>query len=314
MTEQLAVASQDASTITFFDADTHERITVLDVVAQPHELLYDRDRRLLVCAHTYRSGYYEEFEERAHEISLIDPDTHQVVDVLDVPHAPHGLALRENLLYTSVEAGDREPGGIVVVDLDEREVLDRVGIVAKGPHWLVVAPDGGKAYTSNKEARFVTSVDLRSGDVEQIEVPGSEGIAVHGRHVYVATPKIGMSGVDRGVRVIDTSVDRVVRILPVEEFPVPVHVTSGGLLLVGEFRLAGNGFLSVFRDWERVARVDIGRFPLTITSSPDGTRGYVSNLLSGYVSVVDLGTFEVVANLPVAAPDTAGPHGLAYIG
>ncbi|MFI9812021.1 YncE family protein [Saccharothrix variisporea] len=311
MTDQLAVACQDASTITFFTTDTWEPTTVLDVVAQPHELLFDHDRRLLLCSHAYRSGFYGDFTERAHEISLIDPDTHQVVDVIDVPHAPHGLALKDNLLHVSVEASEHEEGGIVVVDLDKRKVVDRFDVHAGGPHWVTL--NGDKAYTSNKEARFVTSVDLGTKATERIEVPGSEGIASDGRrYVYVSTPVLGAQGVDRGVRVIDTEVDRVVRILPTEEYPMPVHVT-GDLVLVGENSLSGNGFLSVFRDFERVARIEVGRFPLTLESSPDGRVAYVSNLMSGTVSIVDLAGLAVVKELDLATPGTAGPHGLAYL-
>lgn len=311
MTDQLAIASQDASTITFFATDTWTPTTVLDVVAQPHELLFDHDRGLLLCSHAYRSGFYGDFTERAHEVSLIDPDTHRVVDVVDVSHAPHGLALKDDLLYVSVEASEHETGGIVVVDLDKRKVVDRLDVHAHGPHWVTL--NGGKAYTSNKEARFVTSVDLATKTAERIDVPGSEGIASDGgRYVYVSTPVLGAQGVDRGVRVIDTEVDRVVRILPTEEYPMPVQVV-GDLVLVGENSLTGNGSLSVFRDFERVARIGVGRFPLTLESSPDGRTAYVSNLMSGTVSVVDLEALAVTRELVLAEPGTAGPHGLAHL-
>ncbi|MEV0677672.1 YncE family protein [Actinosynnema sp. NPDC050436] len=311
MTAQLAVACQDASTIAFFDAHTHDRVAALAVPPQPHELIYDHDRRLLVCTHTYRSGHYGEHGESGHEVSLVDPDTHEVVEVLDVGHAPHGVALRENLLFVGVEATDDQDGGVVVVDLDKREVLDRVDVRAREPHWIAVT--GRKVYTANKDARFVTAVDLPSGAVEEIGLPGSEGIAAGGRYVYVATPRFGTAGVDRGVRVVDSAVDRVVRILPTRQFPVPVHVTRGGLVLVGELDRRGGGALSAFREWEPVARVEVGRFPLAVTSSPDGALGYVANLRSGTVSVVDLTAFEVVAEIAVAPEGTAGPHGLAYV-
>jgi DNA-binding beta-propeller fold protein YncE len=198
-----------------------------------------------------------------------------------------------------------------VVDLDKRKVVDRFDVHASGPHWVTLR--GNKAYTSNKESRFVTSVDLATKATERIEVPGSEGItADSGRYVYVSTPVLGAQGVARGVRVIDAEVDQVVRILPTEEYPMPVHVT-GDLVLVGENSSKGNGFLSVFRDFERVARIEVGRFPLTLASSPDGRTAYVSNLMSGTVSVVDLEGMVVARQLVLAAPGTAGPHGLAHL-
>jgi DNA-binding beta-propeller fold protein YncE len=61
------------------------------------------------------------------------------------------------------------------------EPIGRIGTGAKGPHWFVISPDGNVGYASNKEAAYVSVVDLRTGTMTaMVEVPGSEGPAVSG--------------------------------------------------------------------------------------------------------------------------------------
>lgn len=338
MNDTLAVVSQSGPTVTFFDAVTYERLDTLEVPSEPHELCFDAARRLLYCAITYRSGYYQANSGRAHELAVIDADTRSLVEVVDLApdHAPHGLALdaERDLLYVSVEEnGPSVPGGVVVVDLTTRKPVRRIPLMAPGPHWFTVTPDGRYGYASNKEAPFVSVVDLESGElIDRIEVPGSEGIAASpdGRYVYVAGPKAGFATGqvnDAGVRVVDTESRRVVRTLHTEDQVVPVHVTKDGLVLVGSLRMGPGGpegsalgaqlggGLHVYGPGgaEELGRVDTGAFPLTITSSPDGAFGYVACVMSSTVTVVDLARMRAVATLEVERAGEPGAHGLAYI-
>ncbi|MEV0374514.1 YncE family protein [Streptomyces sp. NPDC050636] len=331
----LAVVSQTGSTVTFFDAATHERRDVLQLPPQPHELCFNPDRRLLYCASTYTSGFYHANEGRSHEITVIDVDTRTIVDTLTTApdHAPHGLALdrARARLYVSVEATETEPGGVVIIDTRTHERLGRIPTMAPGPHWFIISPDGHRGYTTNKEAPFVSVVDLDRGVFAgRIDVPGSEGLDIShdGRHLYVATPKADFNGPPAeqpGVQVIDTSTGKAVRTLTTREQVMPVHVTATGAVLAGELRTGtaqggplGSqlpGALTVFAPGTlaRVGEVQVGRFPLTITSSPDGRLGYVSGVVSNTVTVVDLENLQPIATLDVDRDDNSGAHGLAYI-
>lgn len=333
--DQLAVVSQTGPTVTFFDAVTHEPLDVVEVSAQPHELCFDADHRVLYCASSYTDGYYGMHEGRARQVTVIDVDTHAVVGVLDTApdHAPHGLALdrARGLLYVSVEANGTEPGGVVVYDTATRERRGRIPVMADGPHWVEITPDGRRGYTTNKEAPFVSVLDLERGEFAgRIEVPGSEGLAVSpdGAYVYVAAPKGDFTGVPAarpGVRVIETATGEIVRTLPTEGVVFPVHATATGAVLAGELRMAPggggrlgsqtNGVLTVFApgSLEVVGQVETGVFPLTVTSSPDGRTGYVSAVMSSTVTVVDLTAPKVLATLEVGRAGEAGAHGLAYI-
>ncbi|WP_260867938.1 YncE family protein [Streptomyces sp. SAJ15] len=337
--DALAVVSQSGPTLTFFDAHTYRRQQTLRLPAEPHEACFDPDRRLLYVVSTYVSGYYHDHRGRARQLSVVDPDTRRLVDVVDLgpDHAPHGLALdrARNRLYVSVEATDTEPGGVVIVDTRTRRRIGRIPTMAPGPHWFAVTPDGRLGYATNKEAPYVSVVDLENDRFAgRVEVPGSEGLDVSpdGRHVYVAAPKgdfrahlAGEPGPRPGLRVIETATGRVVRTLPTEGVVFPVHTTATGAVLAGELRMAEepggalgaqtDGVLTVFAPdtLEPVGQVTVGRFPLTITSSPDGALGFVANVMSSTVTVVDLHRLQVVTTLGVDRAGEAGAHGLAYI-
>ncbi|MEV7616847.1 YncE family protein [Streptomyces sp. NPDC089799] len=338
----LAVVSQSGPHVTFFSVGSYRELGTVEVPAEPHELCFDPRRRLLYCSITYRSGYYHANTGRAHEIAVIDPDARRVVDVIDLApdHGPHGLVLDpvRDLLYVSVEATDSAQGALLAVDPGSRKVVRRISVAAPGPHWFTVTPDGRHAYTSNKEAPYVSVVDLETGRLlDRIPVGGGEGIDISpdGRYVFVATPKGDFAppaadagnAADVGVAVIDTATGRVVRTLPADGITFPVHTTSQGLVLSGELRMAArpdggpgalgtqtNGVLNVHgAGLEPLGRVEVGRFPLTVTSSPDGSLAYVANVLSSTVTVVHLPSLRTVTTLPVRRGGEAGAHGLAYV-
>ncbi|MCI3931954.1 YncE family protein [Streptomyces sp. AN091965] len=339
----LAVVSQSGPTVSFFDAVSDRCVGSVDVRAEPHEVCFDPARRLLWCATTYASGYYHDNTGRRTELTVIDPDARRVVEVVDIApeHGPHGLALDvgRGRLYVSVEGSDDRTGGVVVIDVESRKPLGRIDTDAPGPHWFAIDPAGTIGYATNKEAPFVSVVDLERGVLTaKVEVPGSEGLAVSadGTHAFVASPygsfappraADGTAGAPPapGIRVVDAKTASVTGFLPTENVVFPVHLTSTGKLLAGELRMTpapGSGLgghapgrLRVYSadTHEALGETEVGHFPLTITSSPDGRLGYVSGVVSSTVDVVDLETLRRLARIDVARHGEAGAHGLAYV-
>ncbi|MFB9580625.1 YncE family protein [Streptomyces goshikiensis] len=255
----------------------------------------------------FETGFYHANSGRRSELTVIDPDTRRIVEVVDLApeHAPHGLTLdaARGLLYVSVEGGPDRSGGVVVIDTATRRPIGRIDTGAPGPHWFVVDATGTTGYASNKEAPFVSVVDLRLGKLtDRIEVPGSEGIAVSpdGSRVFVAAPYGSFAGREygaggrpaNGVRIIDTARAEVTATLATEGLVFPVHHTATGRVLAGELRMAPDpgaplgrhapGRLTVFsgEGGERLGGIEVGLFPLTVTSSPDGRTGYVACVVS----------------------------------
>ncbi|AJC53302.1 surface layer protein [Streptomyces sp. 769] len=334
----LAVVSQSGPTVSFFDAASDRHLDTLEVPAEPHELCFDPTQRLLWCTTTYHSGYYHDNSGRRTEVVAIDPDTRSVVEVVDLApeHGPHGLALdaERHRLYVSVEGSADRRGGVVVIDTRTRRPTGRIDTEAPGPHWFAIDPTGRTGYATNKEAPFVSVVNLERGVLAaKVEVPGSEGLAVSvdGAHVFVASPYAGPffgAAEERtatGIRVIDARTASVVDTLPTGSVVLPLHMTSTGKLLAGEAHMAPDpnsglgrqapGRLKVFSADTRkeLGEVEVGLLPLTITSSPDGRLAYVAGVVSSTVDIVDLETLECLARLDIAKLGAPGAHGLAYI-
>ncbi|GAA0588587.1 YncE family protein [Streptomyces crystallinus] len=335
----LAVVSQSGPTLSFFDAATDRHIDTLDILAEPHEVCFDPTQRLLWCTTTYHSGYYHANGGRRTQLTVVDADTRRIVEVVDLApeHGPHGLALDtgRSRLYVSVESSADRPGGVVVIDTETRRPLGRIDTDAPGPHWFAIDPSGTTGYATNKEAPFVSVVDLERGVLTaKVEVPGSEGLAVSadGSYAYVASPYAGSffgpeggGRPETGIKVIEALTASVVDTLPTDGVVLPVHLTSTGRLLVGELRTEPDpasqlgrqapGRLTVFSadTRERLGSVEVGLFPLTITSSPDGRIGYVSCVVSSTVHVVDLETMAELSRLDIAKAGEPGAHGLAYV-
>jgi DNA-binding beta-propeller fold protein YncE len=320
--DRIAVVSQSGPTVTLFDAVTHEAGAVLTVPAEPHELCFDAEHRLLYCTSAYVRGYYGAHDGHNHLLTVIDPDVGEIVEVLDLSpeHGPHGLAIdpARRLLYVSVEAGPAGPGGVVVLDTTTRRVLRRIDTLAPGPHWFVIDPDGLRGYAANKEAPFVTVVDLATGELlDKIAIAGSEGIAVSPDGATVA---VAVRDAEPGVALIDTRSGAIVRTLSTAHTVIPVHWTATGLLLAGE-QHRPDGRLSVWKGaspetMELAGTAEVGAMPLTLTSSPDGDRAYVSAVVGSTVTVVDLadpGAPAVVDTLAVPRAGEPGAHGLAYL-
>ncbi|MFI6998333.1 YncE family protein [Nocardia sp. NPDC050175] len=319
---QLAVLSQSGCTLNFFDLTTQTRTAQLDVLPEGHELCFDPRTRLLYASHTYRSGVWLAHAAESHEITVVDVDSHEIVDVLDISpeHAPHGMHIDGDVLYASVEEGPSGPGGLLAIDLRTRRPLHRVSADAAVPHWAVLTPDGKKAYTTNKTAPFVSVLDpTGERETRRIAVSGSEGLALSpdGARLFVATPALSLTpdpAAEYAMLVIDVGTDTVVHSFPTANAPSAVHVTSTGKLLVGQWR-GDDGLLSIYdaTTYEPLGHTEVGKAPLNICATPDGATGFVSNLMSGTVSVVDLDRCAVRATLAIDTSGDQGAHGIAYI-
>ena len=341
MSGTLAVDSQSGQSLSFFDLSTGERTEYLsDLIAEPHEMCFDQQRNLLYISHTYRHGHFWAHGDYAHEISVIDCTTREIIEIIDVKPAlgPHGLALdrQRDILYASVEeVGDQKGGGLIGIDLKTRTTIKSIESRSK-PHWFVMTPDGRKAYMSNKTQTWISVLDLiESSFGGKIEVPGCEepGISPDGKFAYFPTPgvTIGQPPADASIKVVDTATDKIVNSFPTDLGPQGVLVTPLNTIMVGKYQfdpkapatspkaLAGRLALYSADTYVLLGEVETDQAPLTMRCTEDGKTAFVANILVGTVSVVDLTTMKVVRILDVdTKPDPKknihlGAHGMAVL-
>ncbi|GIZ44785.1 hypothetical protein CKM354_000797300 [Cercospora kikuchii] len=347
MPSTLAVVSQSGESLSFYDIASGEKTGHMsNLIAEPHELCYDDRTGLLYVTHAYAHGWYVAHGEDGKTISVIDCKQRKVVGTIDIsPYGgPHYAVLDKSrdILYSSVEVGLEGAGGIIGIDLKTKKTVQTIPSGAK-THWLVMTPDGKKAYTCNKEAGFVSVMDLYQGQmIARIDLPGGceqPGISNDGRYVYfpIPSPKasnhwdFSINDAESVVVVIDTATNKITTTIPLPCSGLTVHVDSLDRLLVGQFRLDRTqtppkhlpGKLSIFSGPEKhfahLATLGTDLAPLTVTSTSDGNRAFAANIFSGTVTMVDMEKLQVERTIEVNVEHRSdksmhqGAHGMAII-
>jgi YVTN family beta-propeller protein len=346
----LLVASQMGQKLDFFDVPSLERLTSIDdLIAQPHEMAYDPARRLAYLTHTYREGAYGEGKPKGHELSVIDVDRREVVDVIDIaPYGgPHDIEFDPiaDVIYTGVERDAEGRNGLVAVDAKTREVIWNLPLAANNTHWIALSPDGSRCYASHKEVESISVIDLRERvELDPISSPGGTeeiDVSPDGRHLFAAAPVMSIT--------IDVSHGRLIKKEPPAGTPSPrllkidtetgeVVGTVGGFTeRVSAMRVGPTGVVLVSEmhfpepdaptdtvvpglvhsidgeTMERLGTATTEELPFTIRFSPDGGTAYVANLKTGTVSVLDVASCTITRTLdnnPGAG--FGGTHGMAF--
>ena len=344
MEETLAVLSCTGQSISFYDTASWQRIGYTNgLIAEPHELCVDKKRNLCYVSHTYRDGMYAMYSSHSHEISVVDPSTKKVTDIIDVAPAdgPHDFAIdtERDLLWVTVEAISKNEelgGGLIGIDLKTHKVIKR--IECQFPtHWFVMTRDGKRAYTCNKTAPFISILDLENEQMlGKIEVPGGTeqpGLSRCGRYLFFPTPSLrfGKLPADPGVVVIDTTTDTIFKTLPLGHGygPAAVHVTPAGTVMVAQYCFDEaaetptpiNGRVSLYDPLLKtlLGHVDAGIMPLTMRANADGKVGFVAHAKGGTVNVIDLERMVVLKTLDVDVVESrenkfqTTAHGMALL-
>ena len=191
---------------------------------------------------------------------------------------------------------------VAVVDAAERRVVGRIP-VPKGPHGLVVTPDGRKVYVSSDGASTVSVIDAATdkvvGTVEVGPNPHGLAISADGHQVLVSA-----WGANEAL-VIDTATDRITTRIAVARAHNAAFAPDGRTAYVGS-QLSGSTAIVVLdlaRGAER-ARVPLDRTPRALDVSPDGRWVYFTVAGDDAVQVLETATSRVVGRIPVGA----SPH------
>jgi YVTN family beta-propeller protein len=191
---------------------------------------------------------------------------------------------------------------VAVIDTTQNKVLSTIS-VPKGPHGLVVTPDGRKVYVSSDGASTVSVIDTAADRVvASIDVGGNpHGLAVSGdgRRVLV----LGW-GSNRAL-VIDTATDRVIGEVPIAQ---PHNGTLSRDGRTGWVASQQQGATALVRldlaTWKEAGRVPLDKTPRGLELSPDGRRVFFTLAGVNAIQVLDTATRQIVTRIAVGA----SPH------
>jgi YVTN family beta-propeller protein len=194
---------------------------------------------------------------------------------------------------------------VAVIDTTHNRVIATIP-VPKGPHGLVVTPDGRKVYVSSDGASTVSVIDTASdkvvGSIEVGANPHGLAMSADGKRVLVSG-----FGTSRSL-VIDTATDRVVG-----EVTVPqVHngtLSSDGSRAYVASQKQGEAALVILdlKTMTRAGAVPLDKTPRALDLSPDGKRLYFTLAGVNAIQVLDTATNQLVAQIPVGASPHEAP-------
>jgi len=191
---------------------------------------------------------------------------------------------------------------VAVLDTAQGKVVGTIA-VPKGPHGLVVTPDGRKVYVSSDGASTVSVIETAADRViASIDVGANpHGLAVSGDGSRVLV--LGW-GSNRAL-VIDTATDRVIGEVPVAQ---PHNGTLSRDGRTGWVASQQQGATALVRLdltlWKEGARIPLDKTPRGLELGPDGRRIFFTLAGVNAIQVLDTVTNRIATQIPVGA----SPH------
>ena len=194
---------------------------------------------------------------------------------------------------------------VAVIDVTQNRVLSTIP-VPKGPHGLVITPDGRKVYVSSDGASTVSVIDTgKDAVVATIDVGANpHGLAMSrdGRKVLVSG-----FGSDR-VLVIDTASEKVTAEVAVPQVHNGAISPDGSRAWVGSQKQGETAIYVIdLQTMKRVGSLVLDKTPRALDTSPDGRHVYFTLAGINAVQVLDTATTKVVAQVPVGASPHLSP-------
>jgi len=191
---------------------------------------------------------------------------------------------------------------VAVIDTADYKLLRTIA-VPKGPHGLVITPDGRKVYVSSDGASAVSVIDtIADRVVASIDV----GANPHGLAISRDGGRVLVSGwgTNRAL-VIDTATDRVIGEVPIAQ-PHNGTLSRDGRLgwLASQQQGATALVLVDLMTWKELARVPVDKTPRGLELSPDGHELFFTLAGVDAIQVLDTASRRLVAQIPVGA----SPH------
>lgn len=289
---RIYVANESSNSVTVIDGVSFTTLGTVDARNQAtHDLALSRDGTRLFATNL-ASG----------KLSVIDTNTLETIASIPTGSRCHVVTLTNDNRYAWVANIGED--NISIVDTTNYRILGTIP-VGHGPTGIAFSVDGRFAYVSNQEDKNVTVVDTTSHEViETIPVKTNP-------HFLVLGPDRRIWGTNTGendIYVIDPATQT--KVASIEVGPNPQQIAFAYKGMAGPYAyvtVSGSNQIVVLNTDVQNARIieqiDVGSFqaqrPNGIWASPEGTRLFVANEGSHNLLVIDTGTNEVIATVPV---------------
>jgi YVTN family beta-propeller protein len=282
------VANESSNTVTVVDAVTFTVLGTIDARAySTHDLSLSRDGKWLYATNL-ASG----------RLSVIDTDSMETVASIFTGPRAHVVALtNDNRQAWVANIGDNT---VSVVDVATLRILGtiRTGV---GPTGLTFSRDGRFAYVSNQGDRTVVVVDTESHEIVKTIPVGANP------HFLVLGPDGRIWGANTGandIYVIDPATQAIVASLAVG--PAPQQIAFGYKGVAGPnayVTIGGANRVAVVSadvaNLRVLEQIEVGDRPNGIWANPVGTRMFVVHEASNDLKILDTGSSQVLATVPV---------------
>lgn len=250
----------------------------------------------------------------ADQVVVIDPASDAIIKRIPVGagiHLAH-VALTPDSRYAYVTA--QQEGCVYRIDARNYRIDKRIPLAAHDqPHGLRISPTDGHAYIALMESKGLATLDLAT---DQVTIQPLSGAAVQtavtpsGAHVFASLYDT------RQIAAFDpkTQALRYLKLPSNSKGPVQIYPTPDSRYLLvadqGYYFEQPSNHLVYKLDADSgavVAQITAGAAPHGVVVAPRGNRAYVTNLLSGDVSVIDTRRDAEIARIPVGAK----PNGIS---
>lgn len=311
----LLVGNKDGASVSALSLQDGRQMLRLPVGTGPHEVIVAADGRLAVVGNYGAQGVAN------NTLSVIDWPARKVLRTIDLGQdsRPHGIRFLPDNRRIVVTTEDSER--LLVVDLPDGKVLQRIDVGGGQPHMVVLSPNADRAYVTHVKGGSLSVVDLaQQRKIASIPTGNStEGIAINqaGTEVWVSNRE------DNEVAIVDTQSLKVIDRIKTGNFPIRIVMTPDGkYALVTCAKSAELAVIDVAQKRE-VKRVNLARegakyretllgaaaLPIGAVVSPDGKRAFVAISGGDEVAVIDTATWTVQARWK-AGPE---PDALAIV-
>ena len=278
--ETIYVSDEEANVVHVVDGRRLAVIARIPVGQRPRGLGLSRDGKLLYVA-----------VSNDNRIDVVDLPTRKVVGQLPSGPDPELFALDPDGRHLYV--ANEDDNFVSVVDIAGKRITREVPVGIE-PEGMAVSPDGRIVVNTSETTSMVHFIEAATGKLtDNVPVdtrPRYAAFTPDGRKLWVTSEVRGtLAVIDVATRKVDTVIDFETAGLPTDFVqPVGIAMTRDGSRV---FVALGRGKLVAEVDPKRHAIIrsfPVGLRAWNLALSPDETRLYTANGLSGDVSVIDL--------------------------